>query len=348
MAYAGICGGDDLQPHSDPFFHCESLDEIVTYTTAGAGSIPTPMPTGNSPPSVDAGSDVAIPRETPFTLTARGNDPDGDPLTFCWEERDLGPQSLVTNPDDGRVPLFRSFAPTRDPARIFPRLADLLAGTTTVGERLPDRDRTMTFRVTARDNRGTGGGVAGDEVQFRVVSTAGPFRVNAPNALATLSGRITVTWSVAQTNLPPISVAQVNIKLSTDGGLTFPTTLALATPNDGSQEVTLPSLPTTTARIKVEAVANVFFDISDVNFVIESGLPPTGPLARPGDDAKGDNQLEPAAAQDLRPAMAPVTPADQAARTAQGDSGRNALERRLEAIEEELKQIRRFLEERRP
>ena len=59
--------------------------------------------------------------------------------------------------------------------------------------------------------------------------------------------------------------------LSTDGGATFPTTLAANTLNDGSQLVTLPSTATTQARVKVEAVGNIFFDVSDANFTISSG-----------------------------------------------------------------------------
>jgi hypothetical protein len=244
---------------------------------------------------------------------------------------------VVTVADDGRFPLLRSFAPSVSPARTFPQLADLLSGSTTVGERLPQQTRTMTFRVTARDNRGAGGGIAGDEMQVRVVGTAGPFRVTAPNTSATQSGRTTVTWSVARTDLAPVGAASVNIKLSTDGGMTFPITLAAATPNDGSQEVTLPSLSTATARIKVEAVANLFFDISHVNFGIEPGPPPAGALARLSDGATGDDQLAPASGENLARARMVV-----------GEAGRDGLARRLERVEEELKEIRRLLQERHP
>ncbi|HRG82927.1 MAG TPA: T9SS type A sorting domain-containing protein, partial [Chitinophagaceae bacterium] len=68
----------------------------------------------------------------------------------------------------------------------------------------------------------------------------------------------------------PVSCANVKISLSTDGGNTF-TTLIASTPNDGSQVVTIPNTPSTTARIKVEAVGNIFFDISNTNFTITSG-----------------------------------------------------------------------------
>ena len=63
----------------------------------------------------------------------------------------------------------------------------------------------------------------------------------------------------------------MNIRLSTDGGNTFPTTLASGTPNDGSEVVTVPNTGTTTARVRVECATSPFFDISNANFTIVAG-----------------------------------------------------------------------------
>ncbi|WP_462254568.1 T9SS type A sorting domain-containing protein, partial [Ferruginibacter sp.] len=59
---------------------------------------------------------------------------------------------------------------------------------------------------------------------------------------------------------------------STDGGQTFSTVLTASTPNDGTESLVIPVGATTTARIKVEAVGNVFFDISNTNFTIGGAI----------------------------------------------------------------------------
>jgi hypothetical protein len=61
----------------------------------------------------------------------------------------------------------------------------------------------------------------------------------------------------------------VRILLSTDGGATFPVTLAASTPNDGSQTINVPNTPTTTARVRVQRVTNAALgDASDASFEI--------------------------------------------------------------------------------
>ncbi|MFQ5495282.1 MAG: reprolysin-like metallopeptidase [Phycisphaerae bacterium] len=276
QAYAGICGADNLQPNSDPYFHSISFDEMRAFVTGFANACAVTTSTGNNAPTVSAGPDLTIPAATPFVLTASGADVNGDSLTYGWEERDLGPAVSLSAPDNGFSPLFRSFNPTSDASRTFPRLADILADVSSNAEKLPQTSRKLDFRVTARDNRAGGGGVAWDQRRLTVDASRGPFRVTLPDGNTFLEGDVTVAWDVAGTDLAPIGVTSVNILLSTDGGLTFPITLAASTPNDGTEIVTIPAGDTLTARIKVEAVDNVFFALSG-NSVVGScllSLPP--------------------------------------------------------------------------
>lgn len=276
MAYAGICSPQNLQNFSDPYFHVASFDEIVAYSNFGSGSsCPVITATGNNAPvvTVPAGG-FTIPINTPFALTGSAVDPDGHPLTYSWEQYDLGPAGHPNTPS-GDAPIFRVFNPVTVPTRTFPRLQNLLNNTQTIGEILPSYTRNLKFRLVARDNRPAGGGVDYAQVNFSVTATAGPFLVTYPNTNVSIPGfsNFTVTWDVANTNAAPVSTSQVNILLSVDGGQTYPYTLASNTPNDGSEMVMLPDHQTTQARVKVEAVGNVFFDISNVNFSITEAIP---------------------------------------------------------------------------
>ena len=65
----------------------------------------------------------------------------------------------------------------------------------------------------------------------------------------------------------------VRISLSLDGGRTFSKVLAAATPNDGSEAVTIPRVTTNSGVIKVEAVGNVFYDAARGALVVDAGSP---------------------------------------------------------------------------
>ncbi|HEX6717792.1 MAG TPA: M12 family metallo-peptidase [Pyrinomonadaceae bacterium] len=272
--YAQICGAEDLRS-TDLYFHIASIAQIVNYTTNSSGAICAGLiDTGNTPPEIDAGPDYTIPRGTPFTLTANGIDAEGDNLTYCWEELDLGTASPPST-DDGTRPIFRSFAPVTSASRTFPQISDILSGTSTFGESLPVTNRSMNFRVTVRDNRSGGGAVSTDAMLLNVTSASGPFIVTQPSLGTTWKGGTTqtVTWDVAGTSGAPVSCDKVSILLSIDGGNTFPIILATALPNNGSASIAVPNTSTATARVKVQAVGNVFFNISNANFSITASSP---------------------------------------------------------------------------
>lgn len=274
MAYAGICGSDNLQANSYAQFHAVSFDQIGFYTNNSSGNAcAVQTATGNTPPVVNAGSNYTIPKSTPFYLSGSGTDANGDILTYSWEQVDVGGQFGTWDAPSGNAPIFRSFAPAPSPVRYFPAISDLLSNSTTRGELLPSYARTMHFRLTARDNKAGGGGVCYSENEITVAATAGPFLVTYPNTAGIVwyvNDFKTITWDPAGTGLSPINCTNVKIELSTDGGLSYPVTLAANTPNDGSEEIIVPANLTGLGRIRIMAVGNIFFDISNFNLSIQN------------------------------------------------------------------------------
>ena len=275
MAYAGICSPQDIASHSDPVFHTASFDEIVNYSTlANGNTCAVQTATGNNAPIITSiGSNYTIPISTPFSLTGAANDPDGDTLTYSWEQYDLGPAGAPSTPS-GNAPLFRSLNPLSVPTRIFPRINFVLSNGNSLGEKLPTYARSIKFRFTARDNKVAGGGVTYDPnfVTLTVSNNGAPFQVTSPNTAVNWPALSiqNITWDVANTDLSPISCATVDVLLSTDGGVTFPTVLGAGVPNTGLLTVTLPNVTTTTARVMVKSVGNIFFDICNRNFTISA------------------------------------------------------------------------------
>lgn len=270
MSYAGICGIEDLQGNSDAYFHARSYEQIQAYIASGGSCAFVNTSVANGISSVNAGPDYIIPARTQFTLTATGTDPDGDALTFTWEQYDLGPASTVSAPDSGSGPIFRSRLANTTGQRTFPLTTTVGGSTTIVGDRFPLTSRTMNFRATVRDNWQLAGSVNSDDMTVTTVGTAGPFRITSPNTGGTFvaNSLITCTWDVAGTNTAPINVSQVRLLVSTDGGLTFPIQSS-PIPNSGSSQITLPDFSSqTNVRLKIEAVGNIFFDIADQDIVV--------------------------------------------------------------------------------
>ncbi|WP_435016778.1 reprolysin-like metallopeptidase [Tundrisphaera sp. TA3] len=261
-----------------PTLHHESLREIINYADTVIPNVGTRTSTGNAVPTVDAGPNYVIPANTPFVLTAIGSDPNGDPLTYSWEQRELGPAQNPGSADNGDSPWMRVRPPTSSPSRTFPTLNTLINNTAPADdERYFTANRTTTFRVVARDNRSGGGAVNWDDMTLTVVATGAAFAVTAPNTAVTWTGNTsqTVAWNVAGTNAGPVNTPLVNIFLSIDGGFTYSLLLG-NTPNDGSEGIVVPTgIDTNLARIRIQGAGNIFFDISNVNFAIRPAAAPT-------------------------------------------------------------------------
>ncbi|MCT2560783.1 reprolysin-like metallopeptidase [Chryseobacterium herbae] len=275
MAYTGIIGGSyDVQFNSDDYFHTVNVAEIKTKINTVACGANTPF--ANPAPVVNAGLDYTIPKSTPFVLKASTTDANAASYTYIWEQMDLAGNSdtganSIAFLTKSAGPNFRSLMPVSVPGRYFPDFNKVLAGVlTTRWESVSSVARSLNFTVTLRTNNPVDPQTSKDAMVVTVDAATGPFQVTSPifgQSLAS-GGAFNVTWDVAATNAAPISTANVNIKLSTDGGQTF-TTIAANTPNDGSEQITVPAgSSSTNAFIMIEAVGNIYYAVSP-SFVID-------------------------------------------------------------------------------
>jgi subtilisin-like proprotein convertase family protein len=281
MSYAGSCGSNNVQSDSDDYFSVGSLEQFITYSRELNGSTcGEVVPTDNTEPMIDwpYTDGFVIPIGTPFELSATATDlEDQNRLTYCWEQYDLGPTTQLGMPS-GSAPIFRSLPPVPENYRTFPRMANIVSGTNSNTEVLPTYSRDLTFRMTVRDNHPGAGAAVWEEVAFRSTATAGPFVVTSPDTDSP-TWRVgeyrEVTWEVANTRSAPVNCQAVDIRLSLDGGFTYPILLAEAAPNTGSAFVTVPDVTGNQMRVRVEAADNIFFDISNQNFRIAAPTAPT-------------------------------------------------------------------------
>ncbi|PHR71351.1 MAG: hypothetical protein COA67_06505 [Lutibacter sp.] len=271
MAYAGICTPQNVQSNSDAYFHQKSIEMIWDNITPGgavsnsicaAQSALTSNP--NAPTSI-AGGDYTIPISTPYVLTGSSTDNDGTAShTFTWEQFDLGPAGVPTE-TTATGPLVRSFEGTSNPIRFIPRMQDLLlAPGSTDWEKLVSISRDIDFLLTVRDNGIGGGQTAMDGMTVTTSDTSGPFVVTSQSALSSWIQNTTetITWDIAGTNTGAVNTPNVDILLSIDGGMTYPTVLASTVPNDGTHDITVPNISEENCRIMVKGANNIFFNIN--------------------------------------------------------------------------------------
>ncbi len=274
MGYAGICA-PNVQSKSDDYFHAVSIAEMWSLIDSFANCAVL-TDTNNTAPIANAGLDFSIPKSTPFLLKGIGTDADGiASLTYNWEQTDNESATMPPVATNSGGPMFRSLPSATTSERYMPELATVVAGNTaSTWEVLPSVARDLNFSFIVRDNHAGGGSTARDNMTV-TVEDAAAFTVSAPSAAVSwFSGSTqTITWTKGTTDVAPINCQNVTIKLSIDGGVTFPIILKENTPNDGSENIEIPDTPTTSARIMVEAADNIFYNVNATNFIIKSSTP---------------------------------------------------------------------------
>jgi subtilisin-like proprotein convertase family protein len=280
MGYAGITGTTDVQTNSDDYFVYASISQVQTNLLSKTCPVVTNLTT-NGAPVMNAGLDWTIPKGTPFKLTGTGTDPNSNPITYCWEENDdataipataaAAATASFASPTKTNGPNFRSFDPVSTGVRYMPALSQVLNNTlSTSWESVSTVARTLNFALTGRDNVPNISQTGTDFMTVTVSGTVGPFDVTSQNTTGiswTQGSSQTITW-VTNSAETLVGSSAVDILLSTDGGLTFPTTLVANTPNDGTQAITVPNVAAVNCRVMVKPTGNIYYDINTTPFAI--------------------------------------------------------------------------------
>ena len=285
MGYAGITGADlDIQAHSDAYFHVASINNIQTNLALSNKTCDTETAIVNNPPVITTMSSYTIPLNTAFVLTASATDPDGDALTYCWDQVNSSSSAIgqpwgdgagvSNNPSYGSGHvlgatttggMFRSLPPVTSPTRYFPALATVLGGAVknmSSWESTSSVPRATVFRITVRDLNPNNPQTAFAN-QVVTVGSAAAFTVSTTSLAAGTSS--TVNWNPSGTTASPYNVANVKIDFTSDNGTSW-TTLASSVPNSGSANVEVPaSLSGKSGHIRVSAIGNVFYAVKAAN-----------------------------------------------------------------------------------
>jgi hypothetical protein len=293
MAYANICGAENLQVFADATFHAGSIAQINSFTTAGGScfnSIPA-IPANLNEPLISSILNRTIPANTAFVLDASASDaddpddPDLNILSYQWDQLDAGCPTDASSfgTDSGFNALFRSYPPRGVSKRHFPALGTQLQGLFDDAEVIPCNNRDVNLRLTVRDRLS---GQDTDDVKVTVRDTGAVFEItnlDTPFQTFATGTPLAVTWEVADTDQTPINCSNVDIELlaieEVSGSSYTVHPLLLTTANDGSESINFPPIAIGNshprARLRVKCSDNIFYDISDVDFAVD-GSPGTG------------------------------------------------------------------------
>lgn len=277
MSYGRQCYPDSIVNESELMFHAYSIHEMFPDTSRCG----TTSATGNTAPvmNLPAGLVLVAPTNTPLKLPVIVSDAQNDPVTLTWAQSSPGQQAGLATGDTGNNAIIRTFLPTSETERVIPAWPHLLNNTNSPGEILPTKARTLQMELIGRDNRPGVGGTSWLVAPINIVVTPDPFAVLSPNdSTARSAGPLLVTWRAAGTQSPPFNLANVRISIMRNDDDRNPLVLAASTANDGSQVVNIPDdFSSTAARILVQPVNAVFFDVSRTSF-------PVYPRTAPGAD----------------------------------------------------------------
>lgn len=291
MAYTGICT-PNVQKNSDPYYMSISIAQMNNILkNVSCGTITT---TSNSAPTITIEKSLyTIPHSTPFILDAKGDDIDGDDLTYNWEQTDKTVGEKMPPVSGNKLgPMFRSWPSKKESYRYFPRLEKILenkivfvtnsySGSTNQlpnnnWEVVPSVARYLNFSVVVRDNNSSVGQTASSNIRLSISEAAGPFKVSSQDTgdYWAYNQPASITWDVAGTDANGIDTQNVKILLSVDGGKNFDYILAETAPNNGKYDFTVPSdiKLTKEARIMIKAIDNVFLAVNAANFEISDKL----------------------------------------------------------------------------
>ena len=289
MGYAGITGANDVQDHSDPYFHYGTINQVLN--NLDTRTCWTSSEITNNPPVADAGDDYTIPQGTAFKLVGSATDSDEeDVLTYTWEQVDSGTTTSSNfGPTKTSGAVWRSRPPSSNPTRYMPVRFRVLSGELTEANPQETEDntswetvstvaRSLNFALTVRDRSETNGVGQFPQSDFdfmtvTVDGSSGPFAVTSQTTNETwnVGESQTVTWDVAGTDTGSVNTPSVNIYLSTDGGLTFPFLAASNVANDGSHTFSVPPADgdSDQLRLMVEGNDNIFYAINSTNLSLQ-------------------------------------------------------------------------------